>query len=218
MGNRPILLLDSPILPATSPMPRELAHPSSRTLYWPYGVFSDGERLWIADTGNRRLYFDALPTAHFSPAQQVIGKPDFNSRDYENQDPIWPYSVKIGPTGAMAVADTQYYRILLWNDWKKAFDNRADSIIGRQTWMQMGRTNTCCTQCPIPLAGVMTPVSTSKQAPVADTGNSRILQFHNLPQASNLPADGLIGKPDFFTGSENAETVFGTENNLYWPF
>lgn len=195
------------------------ADPSSRTLYWPYGVFSDGERLWIADTGNRRLlYFDALPTAHFSPAQQVIGKPDFNSRDYENQDPIWPYSVKIGPNGAMAVADTQYYRILLWNDWKKAFDNRADSIIGQADLDANGQNQYMLHPMPNTLSWCYDACFHKQGILVADTGNSRILQFHNLPQASNLPADGLIGKPDFFTGSENAETVFGTENNLYWPF
>ena len=53
---------------------------------------------------------------------------------------------------------------------------------------------------------------------MADTGNSRVLRFDQLPDRNNCAAGGLIGKPDFFTGSENAETVFGTEKNLYWPF
>jgi hypothetical protein len=53
---------------------------------------------------------------------------------------------------------------------------------------------------------------------VADTGNSRVLRFSQLPQTSNPAADGLIGKHNFFTGSENAETVFGTEKSMYWPF
>ena len=42
------------------------------------GVFSDGIRLWIADTGNRRtLYFDKMPTQNFTAADHVIGKRNF---------------------------------------------------------------------------------------------------------------------------------------------
>ncbi len=108
------------------------ANPTERTLFWPYGVFSDGQHLWVADTGNRRvLYFDKLPTENFAPATGVIGKPDFVTRDYENQDPIWPYSVKISPDGTMAVTDTQYYRILIWKDWRTAFQQKADILIGQ---------------------------------------------------------------------------------------
>ena len=33
------------------------ADPSQNSLNWPYGVFSDGKGLWVADTGNRRILF-----------------------------------------------------------------------------------------------------------------------------------------------------------------
>jgi hypothetical protein len=188
-------------------------------LFWPYGVFSDGQQLWIADTGNRRiLYFDHLPTENFEPAQQVIGKPDFVTRDYENQDPIWPYSVKISPEGVMSVADTQYYRILIWNDWRTALHQKADLIIGQSDLdssgqnqyglFPMANTLSWCYDTCFFKAGIL----------VADTGNSRVLRFDQLPKQNNQSASDLIGKPNFFTGSENAETVFGTEANLYWPF
>ena len=37
--------------------------PTSDTLFWPFGVAWDGQRLWVADTGNRRvLVWDGLPT------------------------------------------------------------------------------------------------------------------------------------------------------------
>ena len=82
------------------------ANPTASSLHWPYGVFSDGEKLWIADTGNRRiLFYENLPTENFSPADKVIGKPDFHTRDYENHEPIWPYSVKVNTKGQMVVAD-----------------------------------------------------------------------------------------------------------------
>lgn len=195
------------------------ANPSERTLFWPYGVFSDGQQLWIADTGNRRiLYFETIPTENFAPAQGVIGKPDFMTRDYENQDPIWPYSVKISPDGTMSVADTQYYRILIWRDWHTAFHQKADVIIGQADLDSNGQNQFG----PHPTANTLNwcyDTCFSQQGIlVADTGNSRILRFDTIPGHNNPAADGLIGKPNFFTGSENAETVFGTEKSLYWPF
>ncbi|MEM8907942.1 MAG: hypothetical protein AAGD05_08870, partial [Bacteroidota bacterium] len=46
--------------------------PSAHSLNWPYGVFSDGQRLWIADTGNRRiLYYDQIPQSNFAKADRV---------------------------------------------------------------------------------------------------------------------------------------------------
>jgi sugar lactone lactonase YvrE len=195
------------------------ADPDGRTLFWPYGVFSDGQRLWIADTGNRRvLYYDHLPTENFEPATGVIGKPDLITRDYENQDPIWPYSVKIGPDGSMAVTDTQYYRVLIWHNWRTAFQQKADVIIGQADLDSNGQNQYGLHPMANTLSWCYDTCFFQNGLLVADTGNSRVLRFDALPIQNNQAADGLIGKPDFFTGSENADTVFGTEKSLYWPF
>lgn len=195
------------------------AHPADNTLYWPYGVFSDGRRLWIADTGNRRiLYYDHLPTRDFEPAQGVVGKPDFTTRDYDHTDPIWPYSVKISPEGTMVVADTQYYRVLVWRDWQTAFHQKADVVVGQPDLDSNGQNQFLLHPMPQTLSWCYDACFYKNSLLVADTGNSRVLQFSPVPAASNVPASNLIGKPDFFTGSENAETVFGTEKSLYWPF
>lgn len=195
------------------------ADPSARTLYWPYGVFSDGQRLWIADTGNRRvLFYEHLPTQHFEPATGVIGKPDFTTRDYDNVDPIWPYSVKIGPDGTMAVTDTQYYRVLLWRDWRSAFQQKADGIIGQADLAANGQNQYSLHPMANTLSWCYDTCFFKQGLLVADTGNSRVLRFATMPTQPNPMADDLIGKPNFFTGSENAETAFGTEKSLYWPF
>ena len=57
-------------------------HPTAQSLHWPYGVFSDGHHLWIADTGNRRiLFFETIPTDNYAAADKVLGKPSFEERD-----------------------------------------------------------------------------------------------------------------------------------------
>ena len=194
-------------------------NPKANTLNWPYGVFSDGKSLWIADTGNRRvLFFNEIPTQNFTKADKVIGKPDFNTRDYENHHPIWPYSVKINEQGALAIADTQFYRVLVWNDKNTAFDQQADSIIGQENF-------DACGQNQFRLAPEANTLNWTYDACfykdgilVNDTGNSRILIFNRIPIANNASADGLIGRPDFQTSSEYKDNLTGTKSALYWPF
>jgi hypothetical protein len=193
--------------------------PSAQSLYWCYGVFSDGKHLWIADTGNRRvLFYENIPTENFTAADKVIGKESLTERDYDPEHAIWPYSVKISKEGKLAITDTQYYRVLLWNNWKDAFEKQAETIIGQQDFDSNGQNqflprpdahtlNWCYDTC-FHKEGIW----------VADTGNSRLLGFDTFSKHSGMPAQKVLGKPDFTTGSENAETKTGTEKTLYWPF
>ncbi len=195
------------------------ATPTARSLNWCYGVFSDGEQLWIADTGNRRvLYYEKIPTENYEAASAVIGKSNFDERDYDNQDAIWPYSVKISPDGKMAITDTQYYRILLWNDWKTAFTQKADAIIGQSDFEQNGQNQFGLFPQAHTLSWCYDSFFYKNGIFVADTGNSRILWFRETPSVCSQKADNLIGKSHFNIGSENLDTVFGTEKTLYWAF
>ena len=46
--------------------------PTAHTLNWPYGLFSDGKSLWIADTGNRRiLFYNDIPSENYTAADKV---------------------------------------------------------------------------------------------------------------------------------------------------
>ena len=193
--------------------------PNSQSLNWPYGVFSDGKQLWIADTGNRRvLYYETIPTKNYTAADKVIGKPNFIERDYENTEPIWPYSVKVSPNGQLAITDTQYYRVLLWHDWTTAEKKSADVIIGQASfegngqnqfgWFPKANTLNWCYDTCFYKDGIW----------VADTGSSRILWFNKIPKEHNVPADNLLGQDNFTTGSENKNTIWSTEGSLYWPF
>ena len=193
--------------------------PSAQTLNWPYGVFSDGESLWIADTGNRRiLFYDGIPMTNFAPADEVIGKPDFTNRDYENHEPIWPYSVKVNAKRQMVVADTQFYRSLVWNDADKAFSKPADSIIGQADFDACGQNQFGLFPSSKSLNWIYDACFYKDGILVNDTGNSRVLWFDKIPTKNNPEATAVIGKRDFKTGSENKETLMGTSSSLYWPF
>jgi hypothetical protein len=53
---------------------------------------------------------------------------------------------------------------------------------------------------------------------LADTGNSRVLFFKNIPIENNQAADELFGNINFETPGEHLDV--GKQNNecLYWPF
>lgn len=195
------------------------ADPTEATLNWPYGTFSDGKRLWVADTGNRRiLFYNSIPQSNYAKADKVIGKPDFSTRDYEDNEPIWPYSVKVNSKNQMVVADTQFYRSLLWNDAQKAFSKSADTIVGQPDFEACGQNQFGLFPSEKSLNWTYDACFYKNGLLVNDTGNSRILWFEKIPDKNNAEATAVIGKRDFKTGSENKETLMGTSSSLYWPF
>lgn len=193
--------------------------PTSASLNWPYGVFSDGKSLWIADTGNRRvLYYEEIPAQSFQEADGVIGKNSFGQRDYEHTDAIWPYAVKVSANGALAITDTQYYRVLIWKSWETAFSQKADVIVGQENFENNGQNQYRLQPASFTLNWCYDACFYKSNLFIADTGNSRILRFTPIPEKHNAAAHSLIGHDDFGTGSENAKTMMGTANALYWPF
>ena len=67
---------------------------------------------------------------NYAAADGVIGKPDFFTRDYENQDPIWPYSVKISPEGVMAVTNAMADKLGLDPSTAKGREALEDGQVG----------------------------------------------------------------------------------------
>lgn len=196
------------------------ATPSARSLNWPYGVDFANGKLFVADTGNRRiLIYDQFPTEHFTPADQLIGKQSFEDRDYDPNQAIWPYSVKIGPGGEIAISDTQYYRVLLFENLAAATNPATSPVIIGQAeidgngqnqfrWFPEANTLNWCYDTVFYQNGLY----------VADTGNSRVLRFDTLPRENNQPANSLLGQANFNLGIENRNSTKASPESLYWPF
>ncbi len=193
--------------------------PTARSLYWCYGVCSDGQRLWVADTGNRRvLWYDRWPETSYAPADGVVGQAEFDTRHYDPQHAIWPYSVKVGTGRQLAITDTQYYRVLLWQNGLRAAQQPADYLVGQPDFDTNGQNQFLPRPAAHTLSWCYDSCFVEDGLWVADTGNSRLLGFDQVPIVQNPAADRVLGKPDFATGSENADTKTGTQHTLYWPF
>lgn len=192
---------------------------SSKNLYWPYGLWSDGKHLWIADTGNRRvLFYENIPTENYTGANKVIGKNSFEDKDYESENAVWPYSVKVSDDGVLAIADTQYYRVLIWNNWKNAFIKTADAIIGQPDLESCGQNQYRLRPQANTLNWCYDMFIKDGSLWLADTGNSRILYFRNIPAKNNQAADDLFGNLNFETIGEHLEVGKQDNERLYWPF
>lgn len=195
--------------------------PAADTLYWPYGIWSNGYEMYIADTGNRRvLYFKEIPKLTGTQADAVIGQPDMFSRDYDPQHAVWPYAVKTGPNGELAIADTQYCRVLLWQNAADAFKLQANPVvIGQFDLKDSGQNQFQLKPHAHTLNWCYDFCFTKGGLCVADTANSRILLWDDIPKQNSTPAHALIGQPDFETHGEASLSMKTTlKNEMYWPF
>lgn len=197
------------------------ASPQADSLYWPYGVWCQNKALWIADTGNRRvLYFKTIPQQNGAKADGVVGQPDMHSRDYDPQHAIWPYSVKTGPHGELLIADTQCFRLMLWQQWQNALQGKsADVLIGQPGFDNNGQNQYGIQPGANTLNWIYDACFTREGIAVADTGNSRLMLWNVLPPNHNATANEVLGQPNFTTNGESSLSMKSkVENEMYWPF
>jgi hypothetical protein len=193
---------------------------TAHSLYWPYGVYSDGKQLWIADTGNRRvLFYQEIPSENFAAADEVIGQENFFTRDFDEANAVWPYSVKISNDKKLAITDTQFYRVLVWNDWRDALTKKADTVIGQPDFSSSGQNQFQLKPSANTLNWCYDACFFKNGIAIADTGNSRIVIHEKFPMQNNSSAIDLIGQPDFETNGESALSLKNNlDNEMYWPF
>jgi hypothetical protein len=125
----------------------------------------------------------------------------------------------VSEDGQLSIADTQYYRVLLWKDWRDAFDQNAQVIVGQPDAASNGpnqynlfpKANTlnwCYDSCFL-----------NDKLVVADSGNSRILIWDRVPIENDEPANLLIGQSHFSVNGESSlSLITNIENEMYWPF
>ncbi|MCF6312182.1 MAG: hypothetical protein L3J39_07000 [Verrucomicrobiales bacterium] len=199
----------------------EINSPRADSLYWPYGVHSDGKSLWIADTGNRRiLHYATIPEKHGASADLVLGQPDFKIRDHNSRFFPWPYSVKIGPNGQMIVSDPSTFRINYWQNWRNAgnLDHEPTCVLGQRNaadglqnlggFSASAESMNWCYDAYFFKRGII----------VADTGNSRLLEWLTVPTKNATPADFVLGQDSFNASAESSSLFHQKKDNFYWPF
>ena len=162
--------------------------PTGSTMATPFGVWTDGTRLAVADLGNHRvLIWNTLPTADGQAADLVLGQTDLVSN-----------TPGAGPSGLRApsdvscdgtrlfVGDCENNRVLVWNTWPTLNGQAADVVLGQSDFTRTAPNDdnqdgtpdaTCSARTFFTSGGYLFVHAEPGRLFVGDRRNSRVLVF-----------------------------------------
>jgi hypothetical protein len=178
--------------------------------------------LFVCDTGHHRLLiWHRAPAADRTPADCLIGQPDFSREGRNAKTEIGAATLNV-PTGVaaadgvLAVADAWNHRVLLWFGYPATNNRPADVVLG-QSDFGSGIANRGASNPGADTLHWCYGVTIAEgRLLVADTGNRRVLVWHRIPTSNGAPADLVMGQRDFSTRDENAGLEAGALG-MRWP-
>ena len=185
--------------------------PSRIDMFGPRGVclISEGP-LWVSDTGHHRLLgWRSLPNRDSQPADWVIGQPDFNHEGQNAKGTPGRTTLSV-PTGicacgeGLAVADAWNHRVLIWKKLPEDSNVPADLVLGQVNFTANEQNRGNREAAANTLNWCYGVFYHQGQLFVTDTGNRRVLIWHQLPEENGQPADLVLGQPDMRSRNENS--------------
>jgi hypothetical protein len=195
--------------------------PDAASLYWPYGIAWIAGRLYVADTGNRRvLAWDGLPEPG-QPADLLLGQPTPDMRAENRGGPVgpdsfrWPHACA-GDARTLYIADAGNHRVLGYTPPPHA-DRPADLVLGQPDCTSAVETP----HVPQGAHRLRFPYAVafeSGRLAVADTANNRVLIWDSVPPTgAGHPADHVLGQHHFSAAGENRWQAV-ERDTLCWPY
>ena len=202
---------------------RSRESPAADSLFWPFGVAWDGARLWVADTGNRRvLVWDGMPTRSGQPADLVLGQNSFCCRD-ENSGGApsaasmrWPHGIAF--MGArVVVADAGNNRVMVWSRTPSSDGQPCECVLGqaRPDAADHNQGDYFPGAATLNMPYALTTVA--DWLVVADTANSRLVAWHERDIVDGAAASRLAGQHDWRSKGENRWRS-ASRDSLCWPY
>lgn len=197
--------------------------PSASTLFWPYNLHWDGARLWVTDTGNRRvLMWHGVPTRNGQPAELVLGQATFDTRNENGgSDPSatsmrWPHAVTIW-RGRLSVADAGNNRVMVWDAVPDANNLACDHVLGQSDALLVDHNRSRYWPDADALNMPYGISASGDWLLVSDTANSRLLGWHADDCRTGAAARALSGQPDFGAKGDN-RWQSPVRDSLCWPY
>jgi len=207
---------------------------AANSMYWPYGIFYYQGRLFVADTGNRRLLiWHQLPTENGEPADLVLGQRDMISR-HENGGDFpgagsmrWCHDITVWANN-LVVADAGNNRVMIWKGIPTENNTPCAVVLGQKSF-----------DCVEMNQGLYFPTARTMSMPygvsatedwllVADTANSRLLGWRKpelllllqggVADIFSLPATGVAGQINFKSKGENRNFGLPKRDSLNWCY
>jgi hypothetical protein len=197
--------------------------PDAATLNWCYGVTIADGRLYVADTGNRRvLMWDRIPEQNGAPADLVLGQRDFTCRDENAGEGVgargmrWPHAIAIA-AGRPMVADAGSNRVMVWRSLPRTDGAPCDFVLGQKSLSDQqingGAYDPTAATVSMPYGVAVA----AHQLVVADTANSRLIGFDLDTLAMGASATSLAGQSRFSDKGDNRWCP-PCRDSLCWPY
>ena len=184
----------------------------TRGLSGPRSAYSDGSKLYVADTGNNRvLIWSTLPTTDRQAASIVLGQPS-TSGSSANNGGLSGGSMS-SPRSAMVngshllVADENNHRVLVWNAIPTASQTSASLALGQPN-LTSGTANNGGIGAGT-LSSPTSAFSSGTSVYVADSGNNRMLVWNSIPTTNQAAANIAFGQPNLSSSTANATSASG---------
>ena len=183
----------------TSVDPNQGGSVNSSTLYSPFGVFSDGSRIYVSDQTNARiLIWNTVTPTNGQGADIVLGQADFESSQSNrgggasSSTLSRPGGISVSSSG-VAVSDINNHRILIWNTVTPTNGQGADIVLGQADFesSQSNRGGGSAADTVYSPLGVS--ISSSRIC-VADTDNHRVLIWNTSTPSDGQNADSVLGQ------------------------
>lgn len=189
---------------ATNATPSALNHPGRAVIA--------SNHLFVADTrDNRVLIWNSIPTSNNAPADIVVGQPDF-SANFSGGGPSglnWPVGV-YSDGCKLLVADSENYRVLIWNNIPTNNGAPADLVLGQPDFYTYERrtNDQSSTRWPWDVH------YDGSRVYVVCTSGGRVLVWTNWPTVNNESADLVFGTQDFY---QQGAGDLPNEHNMLTP-
>jgi hypothetical protein len=177
----------------------------------PQGLWVHQGKLLVSEFGNGRvIVFSEIPRANGASADVVIGKPDFNTSGIT----VGAGGLNAARTamvdgrGRLVVPDQGKNRVLVWNSLPAADGAPADIVLGQDDFLGNG-SGLSATRFNAPISAF----SDGQRLFVSDFFNHRVLIWNSFPENDDVPADVVLGQPDFVTN-----TARTAQNGMNNPF
>ena len=197
--------------------------PRADTLNWCYGVAIAQGRLYISDTGNRRvLVYDHIPESDGASADLVLGQADFVTRDENAGRPAgpvgmrWPHAIAVVGE-VLLISDAGDNRIMGYRGLPSRNGTPCDFVLGQRDCASVDHNQ--ATYLPTASALNM-PYGLAVQGRtllVADTANSRLLGFDIDGLSMGAKATSLTGQRALTHKGDNRWSA-AKRDSLCWPY
>jgi hypothetical protein len=192
---------------------------SCSTLSYPKGVYYDGTKLYVADSGNNRvLVWNSLPSSNGVAADVVLGQSSCSAVSVgSGTSQMWdPVGVGVA-NQKLFVSDKSNNRILAFNTTALSSGQNATFVL---KWTA---TTGCPTTSSLALSRPEQVFSDGSKLLIPDTDNHRIVAYNSIPTAAACP-DYVLGQNNggsqstsvspFYTGNIGGG-AFDASGNLF---